>query len=127
MALNASTNIVENVLNANDSVLIIFFILMGAALIPFYKVLSKERRERAEQENKRQEKYIEQNNLMIKALNEVTSAVAKLGTLIEVTSISSKNSIERIHDRIDRLLIVANRIYSSRAGFDSDFDENIPE
>ena len=113
-----STNIIEGVLNKTDSVLILFFILMTAALIPFYKVFSKERKERSEQENKRQEKYIEQNNLMIKALNEVSSAVAKLDKLIEVNTNDSKASLERVHNRIDQMTLLINKIYFKINGVD---------
>jgi hypothetical protein len=114
MAENA--NIIEYILNNSDGVLIIFFVLFAVAIIPFYKVFSKERKVRIEHENKRQEKFIEQNNLMIKALNEVTSAIAKLDTLIEITTKDSKASIERVHSRIDQMLDLLNRIYYNISG-----------
>jgi hypothetical protein len=121
MAENAS--VIESVLNQSDSVLILFFMLIIIALVPFYKVFSKERKERIEQEHKRQEKYIEQNNLMIKALNEVTSAVIKLDTLIELTAKDSKASTERIHNRIYQMLILLNQIYYKIHGS----EQNMPE
>ena len=119
--MTENAGIIENILSTSDSVLIIFFILFAAALIPFYKIFSKERKERAEQENKRQEKFIEQNNLMIKALNEVTSAIAKLDTLIEITTKDSKASIERVHSRIDQMMVLINKIYYNMSG------QNMPE
>jgi len=119
--MTESTSVIEGVLNNSDGVLIIFFVLFTVALIPFYKVFSKERKERIEHENKRQEKFIEQNNLMIKALNEVTSAVAKLDTLIEITTKDHKSAIERVHDRIDKMLFLTNKIYYIVSG------QNMPE
>ena len=109
--MTESTNIIEGAINRSDSVLILFFALILVALIPFYKIFSKERKERAEYENKRQEKYIEQNNLMIKALNEVTSAIVKLDTLIEITTNDSKSSTERVHGRIDQMMVMINKIF----------------
>jgi len=109
MIENAS--IIESVLSNSDGVLMIFFILFAIALIPFYKIFSKERKERIEQENKRQEKFIEQNNLMIKALNEVTGAITKLDTLIEINTKDSKSSIERVHNRIDQMIVLINKLY----------------
>ena len=116
-----NTSIVESILNNSDGVLMIFFVLFTAALIPFYKIFSKERKERIEQENKRQEKFIEQNNLMIKALNEVTAAVTKLDTLIDMATKDYKISLERVHDRIDKMLVLTNKIYYIVSG------QNMPE
>ena len=116
-----STNIIKYILNNSDGVLMIFFVLFAVAIIPFYKVYSKERKVRIEHENMRQEKFIEQNNLMIKALNEVTSAIAKLDTLIEITTKDSKASIERVHSRIDQMLTLLNKIYYNISG------QNTPE
>lgn len=121
--MTENVSIIEDVLNQSDSVLMIFFVLIIAALIPFYKVFSKERKERIEQEDKRQEKYIEQNNLMIKALNEVTSAVAKLDTLIEINMKDSKSSIERVHERIDQMLNFINKMYYKINGSQQDTPE----
>ena len=53
---------------------------------------------------------------MIKALNEVTSAIAKLDKLIEITTTDSKASIERVHDRIDQMLVLINKIYFNISG-----------
>jgi len=116
-----STNIIKYILNNSDGVLMIFFVLFAVAIIPFYKVYSKERKVRIEHENMRQEKFIEQNNLMIKALNEVTSAVTKLDTLIEITTKDHKSAIERVHNRIDKVLAGINKIYYNISG------QNMPE
>jgi hypothetical protein len=111
--MTENAGVIEEVLTKSDSALIIFVVLIIAALIPFYKVFTKDRKERAVVENQRQEKYIEQNNLMIKALNEVTGAIAKLDVLIELTTKDSKNSIERVHGRIDQIFDYVNKIYLS--------------
>ena len=99
------TYILDEVARQTNSELILFFIVVAAILLtvflPFYRMLSKERKERLSQDNLRQDKYLEREKHIITVITLNTEAIVGLKTTLELTSTSTLASFTRIHERLD--------------------------
>jgi glyceraldehyde-3-phosphate dehydrogenase/erythrose-4-phosphate dehydrogenase len=69
--------------------------------IPFYRMMTKDRKARAAQDNVRQDKYIEREKEIISVITANTEAITGLKATLELTSTSTISSFARIHERMD--------------------------
>jgi heme/copper-type cytochrome/quinol oxidase subunit 2 len=102
---NEAQQIVSEVVNKTTSELILFFVLVLVMLIvfflPLYSMMRKERKERHEQDNIRQDKYIEREKQVIGVITANTQVISGLKTTLEISNTATTSSFARIHDRLD--------------------------
>ena len=101
--------IVKEVVTRTESEIILFFVILlfilVAAVIPMYRMVLKDRKERLMHENTRQDKYIEREKQVIGVITGVitrnTEVIAELKSTLELSRTSTSDSLARIHDRVD--------------------------
>jgi len=84
----------EAVVDATNSELILFFVIIAVIAIPLYIVVLKGRK--AEQHHER-----EQRQQLIDVIKEMTSVMAGLKVTLERGTADTKTTLDRIHQRID--------------------------
>lgn len=108
---NQEAEILKEVAGKTNSELILFFILLIVAmliiLLPLYRMIMKDRKERIKQEaessDKRQDKYIEREREIIKVITANTEVMAGLKTTLEKSGTDTTAYVIRIHARIDTI------------------------
>ena len=95
-----------DLIGKTNSELILFFVLIIIAFvigfIPLYNLIRKDRKARADQEDNRQDRYIEREREIIKVISANSEVIAGLKTTLELTGASMSASFIRVHERIDR-------------------------
>ena len=124
-------NFLEQIAGRTDISLIQFFLIMAGLVLPLYALIIKDRRrsrkhenEKRELENKkraleneRHDKYIEREKEIINVMREIsaviaenTSITATLKDILRDYRADTKQSVSRIHERIDDVFAVAAEI-----------------
>lgn len=114
--MGTEAEILEKVADKTQSELILFFILVVVALvvvlIPLYRMVSKDRKERRDADaarvkgeneatNIRQDKYIEREKQIIQVITANTEVMAGLKATFETFGAATTSSFARIHERMD--------------------------
>jgi hypothetical protein len=98
--------ILEKIAAQTNSELILFFILVVVALvvfmIPMYRMMMKDRADKAERDGTRQDKYIEREKQIIAVITANTEVISGLKAMLEITSAATNSSFTRLHERIDK-------------------------
>ena len=97
--------IIAGIVEKTDSDLILFFVLLllatACVCLPLYKTVKAGRSQRMEHENKRQERMMEREKLIIGVISANSEIIAGLKTTLEMTSANIISSFDRVHDRLD--------------------------
>lgn len=111
--------LLNNMIQKTDSILIIFFILMMMAcilvLIPFYKIISKNKADKEETEAARLDKYMQRESELLEVITKNTEVISELKALFEATihnfSASNDKLNERftaVDDKVDKVVTQVN-------------------
>ena len=99
------TQLVSQVIEKTQSELILFMIIIVVALIlvalPLYVMVSKDKKLKTEQENVRQDKYIQREAQIIEVIKENSAVIAGLKTTLDSNGTSFVKSLERVHERLN--------------------------
>ena len=113
-----SQQIVQEIVGKTHSELILFFVLVIVALVivvmPLYSIVRKDRRERAKDD-------IDQRKLTLSVVSANTEVMAGLKTMLDVMNATmersrsdTKESFQRIHERLDLTLKQLDEITASK-------------
>ena len=86
----------ESIIQATSSELILFFIIIAVMAIPLYIVVLKGRKADKQHEREREKQILE-------VIKENSAVIAGLKTTLDSSGETTKNTLERIHTRIDSL------------------------
>lgn len=104
--------LLEQITSGTDSSLILFFVIVAAMVLPLYAIMLKDRKNYREHENQKQNKYIEREREIIAVIKENSSVIAEnaaitsgLKSLFKDNELELKQAVNRIHQRVDMLLV----------------------
>ena len=111
--------LLNNMIQKTDSMLIIFFILMTMAcilvLMPFYKIVSKNKVDKEETEATQLDKYMQRESELLEVITKNTEVISELKALFEATihnfSASNDKLNERftaVDDKVDKVVTQVN-------------------
>lgn len=101
-------SVLEQVTTKTQSELILFFIILAVVLmvliVPLYTLILKDRKEKNKQESDRLGQYMEREKRIIEVVTANTEVMASLKTTLDRDGKATTASIERVHDRLDKLV-----------------------
>ena len=89
-------NVLETVANATNSDLILFFVICAVVAVPFYVASSRRRKQDKTHE-------IEREKLLLEVVKENTAVISGLKVTLDSSKVDTKDTMTRIHERIDDL------------------------
>ena len=84
----------ENIIEATNSELILFFIIVAVIVLPLYVAVLKGRKAEKQHEREREKQILE-------VIKENSTVIAGLKVTLDTSKIDTKDTLTRIHNRID--------------------------
>jgi len=111
-------NVLETIANATNSDLILFFVICAVVAIPFYIASSRRRK----QDNAHE---IEREALLLSVVKENTAVISSLKVTLDTSKADTKDTLSRIHKRIDEQAVAIGNISVDIARIDTKFDKSL--
>ena len=112
-------SIYESIINATASELILFFVILAVVALPLYVAVLKGRKADKQHEREREKNILE-------VITKNTLILEGVRVVLENSGASTKEALERVHNRIDAqastLVIVSNDIAQINTKFDNSFE-----
>ena len=89
-------NVLESVVRATNSDLILFFVIIAVVAVPFYVASSRRRKQDKAHE-------VERERLLLDVVKENTAVISGLKVTLDSSKVDTKDTLTRIHERIDDL------------------------
>ena len=110
--------VLEAVVNATGSDLILFFVIIAVVAIPFYIVSS--RRRKADKAHE-----IQREGLLLEVIKENTTVISGLKVTLDTSKVDTKATLDRIHTRIDEQNTISTGIAADVARINTKFDNSL--
>ena len=96
-----SYSVYEAIINSTSSELILFFVIVAVAVIPYTVVVNKNKKAQRQHELEQRELEKEERQQVITVIKEVSGVISKNTEVTSAFKVTLENSVGRIHMRID--------------------------